>query len=180
MKKDKPLVSFEELNALIGEWGETAHRHVDRFFPIRFWFIAMVALFYGLAILFWPNEYALKLSNDPVEVARLTKFLYFRGWFLICAILIACYSYLNNWYASVVLFCMFLTASVNFVFDLFNLYDAKLATPTPLLTAVLLLRIFLLLLLFVSVKNISRIPEKKDRMNIFLPFSKRVLPPTEN
>ncbi|PUE21116.1 MULTISPECIES: hypothetical protein [unclassified Limnohabitans] len=173
MKENKPLVSAQELNALIEGWGETANQQIDKFYPLRFWLIVSIAFIYAFNLLFTPNEIASRLSNEPLEIARLTNFLYFRGWFIILVTAIATYAYLNNWYISIVIFCIFLISSVNFIFDFFTVYNGQIGTPTTLLTAILLLRIFILLLLFFSVKNLSKIPEKKDRMNIFLPFGKK-------
>lgn len=174
MKENKPLVSLEELNALVEGWGEQKNHKIDNFFPLRFWFIVSVAFIYALNLLFTPSEMASRLAIDPSEIARLTNFLYFRGWFLVLITSIAIYTYLNNWYAGISLFCIFLIGSVNFIFDFFTVYAGQIGTPTPIMTAILMLRVSVLSLLFVSIKNLSRIPEKKDRMNIFLSFSKRL------
>lgn len=172
MKENKPLVSAEELNALIGGWGETPDKSVDRFFPLRFWFVVFVAGVFAVRLLFIPGEMAANLYSEPAEVARLTNFLYFRGWFLLCAISVAVYAYINNWYASIMLFCVLLAGCVNLISDIFSVYADQLKTPTPALTIQLLLRVFVLWLVYISVKNMSRLPERKDRMNIFLPFKK--------
>jgi len=66
----------------------------------------------------------------------------------------------------------FLIGSANLVSDLFSVYAEQLRTPTPGLTVQLLVRILVLWLVYVSIKNMSRLPERKDRMNIFLPFKK--------
>ena len=173
MDKEKPLVSADELNALIAGWGETPDKSVDRFFPIRFWFVVFVAGIFVLRLLFTPGEMAAKLSSDPAEVARLTNYLYFRGWFLMCAVAVAFYAYIFNWYASIVFFSGLLIGSANLISDLFSVYAEQLRTPTPTLTVQLLVRILVLWLVYVSIKNMSRLPERKDRLNIFLPFRRK-------
>ena len=172
MKENKPLVSVDELNALIAGWGESPDKSVDRFFPLRFWFVVFVAGVFVLRLLFTPGEMAANLYSEPAEVARLTNYLYFRGWFLMCAVAVAIYAYIFNWYASIVFFCGFLIGSANLVSDLFSVYAEQLRTPTPGLTVQLLVRILVLWLVYVSIKNMSRLPERKYRMNIFLPFKK--------
>lgn len=174
MKENKPLVSAAELEALIQDWGAAPHRSVDKFFPLRFWFVFMLTVFYALRLLFAPEAMAAKLSAEPVEIARLSNFLYFRGWFVTVAVFIGTYAYFKNWYFGIVFFCVLLVGSVNFVFDLFNVYAEQLAQPTPLLTLMLLMRIMVLGLIYVSVKNASRMPEGKDRINILLPFKSNV------
>ena len=43
---NKPLVTAAELEALILDWGAVPHPGVDRFFPLRFWFLFAIAAFY--------------------------------------------------------------------------------------------------------------------------------------
>lgn len=174
MKENIPLVSARELESLIGGWGAVPNQSVDKFFPIRFWFVLLVAGAYALRLLFFPEIVAAGLSSEAIEVARLSKFLYFRGWFLIFTICLVSYGYLKNWYLGIIFFCVILVGSVNFIFDLFNIYEEQLAKPTPMLTMLLLMRLMVLWLVYISVKNISRIPEGMDRINILLPFRRRV------
>ena len=173
MKENKPLVSVDELNALIAGWGETPDKSVDRFFPIRFWFIVSVIGIFVLRLLFKPGEMAANMYSDPAEVARLTNFLYFRGWFLLCAFSVAVYAYIYNWYASLMFFCVLLIGSANLINDIFSVYAEQLRTPTPALTVQLLVRVIVLWTIYISVKNMSRLPERKDRLNIFLPFKRK-------
>lgn len=172
MKEKKPLVSADELNALIAGWGESPDKSVDRFFPLRFWFVVFVAGVFILRLLFTPAEMAANLYSEPAEVARLTNYLYFRGWFLLCALCVAIYAYIKNWYASLIFFCILIIGTANLISDIFSVYAEQLRTPTPAFTLQLLVRIFILWLVFSSVKNMSRLPERKDRINIFLPFKK--------
>ena len=173
MKEQKPLVSADELNALITGWGESPDKSVDRFFPLRVWFVIFVGGIFVLRLLFTPGEMAANLSSDPTEVARLTNYLYFRGWFLLCAMSVAIYAYIFNKYASIMLFCVLLIGSVNLIFDLFSVYAEQLKAPTPALTVQLMIRILVLWIVYLSVKNMSRLPERKDRLNILLPFKRK-------
>jgi hypothetical protein len=174
MNENKPLVTLQELNDLIGEMGRRTHHQIDNFFPLRFWFLVSVAFIYAFNLLLTPGEIASRLAIEPVEIARLTKYIYFRGWFIIVITVIATYTYLSDWYFNIVIFCMFLIGSMNFIFDFFTVYYGQIGTPTNLLTAIIMLRLTVMLVVFVSIKNLSRIPERKDRMNLLLPFRKKV------
>ena len=170
---NKPLVTAAELEALIQDWGAVPHPGVDRFFPLRFWFLFGIAALYIGWLLFAPEFLASTLSKDPVEVARLSNFLYFRGWFLVVMITLGVYAYYKNWYLGLIFSAMLLVGSVNFVFDLFNVYAERLSQPTPRLTLMLLLRLTALWFLYLSVKNISRLPQGLDRFNLLLPLRRR-------
>ena len=174
MKENKPVVTLQELNDLIGDLGRRTHYQIDSFYPLRFWFLVAVAFIYAFNLLSTPVEIASRLAIEPVEITRLSKYIYFRGWFVTTVTVIATYAYLSDWYFNIVIFSMLLISSMNFIFDFFTVYYGQIGTPSDLLTAILMLRLFVLLLLFVNIKNLSRIPEKKDRMNLLLPFRKRV------
>lgn len=173
MKEDKQLVTLQELNSLIGDLGKRYPHQIDNFFPLRFWFLITVAFTYAFNLLLTPGEIASRLAVEPIEIARLTKYVYFRGWFIIVITVIASYTYLNDWYFNIVIFCMFMIASMNFIFDFFTVYYVQIGTPTNLLTAIIMVRLSVVLVIFVGIRNLSRIPEKKDRMNILLPFRKK-------
>ncbi len=173
MKEDKQLVTLQELNSLIGDLGKRYPHQIDNFFPLRFWFLITVAFIYAFNLLLTPGEIASRLAVEPIEIARLTKYVYFRGWFIIVITVIASYTYLNDWYFNIVIFCMFMIASMNFIFDFFTVYYVQIGTPTNLLTAIIMVRLSVVLVIFVGIRNLSRIPEKKDRMNILLPFRKK-------
>ncbi|OYU13647.1 MAG: hypothetical protein CFE38_01205 [Comamonadaceae bacterium PBBC1] len=172
MKENKPFVTLQDLNDLIEGLGKRSDYQVDNFFPLRFWFLVTVAFIYAFNLLLTLGEIAARLAVEPVEVARLEKYIYFRGWFIIFVTVTATYAYLSDWYFNIIIFCMFLIGSMNFLFDFFTVYYGQIGTPTNLLTAIIMLRLTVMFVVFVSIKNLSRIPEKKDRMNLLLPFRK--------
>lgn len=173
MKKNEPLVSAAELEALIHGWGGNIQaKSVDKFFGLRYWFVCLVAASYAIALLFFPGKLAQNLSIHPVEIARITNFLYFRGWFLVITLTFVTFCYVKNWYFGIVLCAVALLASLNLVFDLFNVYAEKLSDPTPTLTFLMLIRLVSLSFVFISIKNISRMPVGEGRLSIFLPFKK--------
>lgn len=173
MKQDKPIVSAAELDALIQGWGSMSNQSVDRFFPLRFWFVTLITVFYCVYLLFWTDAVAQRMTSDPAEVVRMGRFLYFRGWFLLVVIVLGLYAYLRNWYTAIVFSALFLLGCVNLVFDMFNVYAEVIARPTPRVTIMLMLRLTALWFIYLSVKNVSRMPDVKDRMNVLLIFKRR-------
>ena len=87
-------------------------------------------------------------------------------------IVLGVYAYHKGWFLGLIFSAMLLVGSVNFVFDLFNVYAERLSQPTPRLTLMLLLRLMALWFLYLSVKNISRLPPGLDRFNLWLPFKR--------
>ena len=170
--RKESLVSAQELDALISNWGHTPGKSVDVWAPLRFWYMFLVSATYIFALIFNPHQVAAGLSGDPAEVIRLTRFLYFRGWFLIFAVGLGLYAYLRGWYTAIVHAALAFMGSVNLVFDLFTVYPEKLANPTPGFTFLMMVRLTALAFLFLGVKNASRLPVLKDRANILLPFKR--------
>lgn len=173
MKDKNPLVSAAELEALIQDWGAAPHQKIDRFFPIRFWYLALAVLAAAVWLLLDSSDIAQGLSKNPDNVARLQNFLYFRGWFLLGMAWIGIYAYVRNWYPAIVYSVMLLIGLTNLVNDIFNVYGEQLADPKPFFTFFLLVRISLLWVLYMSVKNASRLPAVQDRLNPLLPFRRR-------
>ena len=174
MDKNKPLVSAAELEALIEGWGNSNSKEVDKFFPLRTLFVALVAGSYAIAMLFFSADLAKNLSVHQLEIERITGYIYFRGWFLIFALSFALTCYYKNWYFGIVLCGLLLIGCVNLLSDFYNIYREKLSQPTPAFTFLLILRFICYSMVFINIKNLSRIPSAGDRWNIFLAFQKPV------
>lgn len=172
MKDSKPLVSAAELDALIQGWGASPNQSVDKFFPLRFWYLSVLALSFCVWLLFWTDTVVQRMTADPSDMVRMGRFLYFRGWFLLIVLSVGLYAYLRNWFPGIVFGAIFLLGCVNFVFDMFNVYAEVIARPTPRLTLVLILRLVGLWFVYLSVKNASRLPQVRDRMNLLLPLKR--------
>lgn len=172
MKETKPLVSAEELEALIQGWGAMPSQSVDKFYPVRLIYAFIVILTAALWLLFDSGNLSQSLTQDPLNQARLQNFLYFRGGFILGALALGSYSYLRNWYPAIVFSGALIAGLTNLVSDIFTVYPERLANPTPFFTMLLLVRMTLLWVLYMSVKNASRMPELKERANLFLPFKR--------
>lgn len=170
MQDNKPLVSAVELEALIQDWGASPYLQADRFFPLRFYFLFSVVLGTAVWLLFDADAVALSLTQEPNNLRRLQNFLYFRGWFLLSLLALGTYAYVRNWYPAIVFSSFLLLGLTNLVFDIFTVFPERLASPTPLFTLFLLLRLCCLWVIFMSVKNASRIPPMHDRLKLALMF----------
>lgn len=170
----KPLVTAAELEALIEDWGHPHPKSVDRFFPIRFWFLITIASAYALMLLFWTDFAVNRVANNPVDAIRIGYYMYFRGWLIIGIVSLGCYSYFKNWYPAIIFSTLFILSCMNFVSDLFNIYASVIAKPTPIVTLALIARLISIWFLYLCVKNSSRIPNVQDRMNIMILFRKDV------
>jgi hypothetical protein len=169
-ERQAPLVSVAELEALIANLGADAQAPTDTWTPVRVWYLGLLVAGYVVALLLAPQQLAQNLSSDPLEVIRLERFLYFRGWFLLVVFGVGVYSYLRGWYTAIVFSAFLLVGLVNLLFDLFTVYPEKLANPTPSFTVLMALRLLAIWCVYLMVRNASRLPELKDRANILLPF----------
>ena len=169
-ERNTPLVSAAELEALIANLGARPDDAVDKWMPLRFWYLSAIVSVYAIVLLFWPHVVSQQLSMDPMEIARLEPFLYFRGWFLSIVLGVGMYAYLRSWYTAIVFSAFLVLGLGNFLFDLFTVYPEKLADPTPLFTFLLSLRLVALWCVYLTVRNASRLPEPKDRANLLLPW----------
>lgn len=169
-ERHSPLVSAAELEALIANLGASTDAVVDRWTPWRFWYLACIVSCYVVWLLLWPQLVAQNLSSDALEIVRLERFLYFRGWFLLIVLGLGLYAYLRAWYTAIVFSAYLVLGAVNLLFDLFTVYPEMLANPTPAFTVLMALRLLALWSVFLTVRNASRLPAVKDRANILLPF----------
>jgi len=172
MKEQKPLVSAAELEALIQNWGSSPDKSIDKFYIVRLAFNVSVMLCGAFWLLMDPLGIAQTLSSDPENIERVVSYLYFRGWFILGILILGFYSYFKNWYPAIVFCCCLLLGAMNLVSDLFTLYPERLTKPTPFFTLLLLVRLSLLWVMYMSIKNVSRMPHAKDRINVFLPFKR--------
>jgi hypothetical protein len=169
-ESNTPLLSVAELEALFQVWGGKPNQSFDKMFPIKFWFVMSVAMGYCVWLLFSPDRVAMMMATEPAEIARLSRFLYFRGWFLLIMIISTIYLYSKDKYIAIYSSFCFMLGSMNLVFDLFNVYGANLSRPTPELTILLIIRVAALCTMYSIVRHSGRVPEVSDRFNVFLPF----------
>ena len=170
MPPSKPLITVAELDALIHNWGASPGQSIDKFYLPRLAFNFVVMVVGGFWLLMDADSIAHALSVDADNIDRIKSYLYFRGWFVLGILTLGCYAYFKNWYPAMVFSCCLLIGAMNLISDLFNIYPERLASPTPAFTWLLLTRIVLLWVMYMSVKNASRMPMGKDKINFLLLF----------
>jgi hypothetical protein len=170
MDKNKPLVSAQELDSLIAGWGDSTNPvSVDKFFPIRIFILFAVISFSAIALLFFTDR-IVQILHSNSKVSYINNYLYFRGWDLLIFLTIGLYSYGTGKYVAINYLILLILGSMSFISDLFTVYPERLQNITPGFTLVLLVRVMLLWFLLLNIKNASRIPERKDRFDVLLPF----------
>lgn len=169
-KNNTPLVSAAELDALIAGWGTPSNRAVDVYFPLRAWFLILVCLTFAIGLMLKSPQMSIFLTSDPELAKRLMPFLYFRGWFVVGALIVGLYAYLKNGYPSLMFGILTVVGCVNLVSDMFIIYPERLADPTASFTFLLMFRLLGLVCLFLCAKNSGRMPDPADRLNLLLPL----------
>ena len=125
---------------------------------------------YAIWLLTSPVEIASTLTKIPAEENKLSAYLYFRGWFLVCAITLGAYAYIKNWHTGLVLGGLTALSVVNTMFDMFTIFPDLLAKRSPFFTAILVIRVSVMLLVISLVMNRHRLPTGRDRLSLLLPF----------
>ena len=168
----KQRVTNEELDALTSNSVNYKYISIDKWAPLRFWIVLVVMAAFAIWLLTSPVEIAGTLTKIPTEENKLSAYLYFRGWFLVCSITLGAYAYIKNWHTGLVLGGLATLSVVNTMFDIFTIFPELLAKRSPFFTAIIVIRVAVILLVLSLVMNRHRLPEGRDRLNLLLPFKK--------
>jgi hypothetical protein len=82
------------------------------------------------------------------------------------------WSYKNGKYPAILFGLLFVSSLFNLMFDVSILYLEKLAQRDVRITFVIMGRLFVSYILFISMRRAHRIPVGRDKWNVFLPFQK--------
>ena len=168
----KSRITNDELDALA--FNSATHQPVliDKWAPLRFWLVFGVMALFAVWLLTTPVEIAATLTSIPTEINKLSAYLYFRGWFLVCAVTLGSYAYIKDWHTGLVLGGLAALSGVNTMFDIFTIFPDLLAKRSPFFTAIIVIRIAVILLVLSLVMNRHRLPSGRARLNLLLPFKK--------
>lgn len=166
--RDEPLISAQELAALNAGAYQNPAESIDTYFPLKMWFMSWFCGVSGTTLLLQSHELATLLVKDVALVEWLDSILYFRGWFVLGSMSLALYAYLKNWHLTFVFSVLLSVDAMNWVLDLFMVYQEHLSDSTFVLAASFLIRFFALTCLVFCAKNASRVPATTDRLNLFL------------
>lgn len=173
MTERKPLLSAEELDALVGSWtADTEEGKIDRMFPLRFWLLFLFMLVNGVNLLLNADGIAERLTADANFIDRLRNMLYFRGWFICLIMAFGAYVYTKDKYIALFSMVFVIVAIVNFLLDMVVIFPERLANSDVQFTFNLFLRLTAILFLFLNLRYCKSIPSLKDRFNIKLAFVK--------
>lgn len=167
----KPLVTANELEALLSK-PENDSIPVDPYFPLRLAILTCFSAVWFLRLTLFTNEVAIDLFSNPDVRSYMMPALYFRAWILFVVMSIGVWSYKNGKYPAIFFGLLFVSSLFNLVFDISILYLEKLAQQDVRITIVIIGRLFVSYVLFISMRRAHRIPVGRDKWNVFLPFKK--------
>ena len=139
-------------------------------FPLRVWYLLIITALFATALLLSAPRLSVFLSQESAWVERLTRFLYFRGWFVVGATILGLWAYTTGWQLRRIFGLLTVIGAVNLVSDLFIVYPERLSQPTFGLAFQLVLRLLAIAALYACYRNAERVPERQDRFNLWLPF----------
>jgi hypothetical protein len=166
-------LDFQRFEQGLAHWSVDNAGQTDPFFPLRFWFVGLIVIGYGVYLLFWTKEIASNSLPAGYDSRQLMDYLYFRGWFLLMVFFVYAMAYIKGKFIGLISFVLLCIGCLNFVLDLFSIFEYQLKNPTPRLVLLHLVRLTCLWMLFLNIKNLSRIPAGTQRFDVLLPFRRR-------
>jgi cytochrome c oxidase subunit IV len=162
-KSNHPVLTSEELGALLTPRQQQALLGVDLNFRWRHAFLLSFCLAYIVRLFFFP-EVAIQYFNFAGEdVGRKMLFLQMRGWVVLAGTLVYLFSYTRDWHFAKVSLVIFAMALSSFVLDLVNIYAFSTEATPKLVTAMILVRLMALYLLLLNALRAERLPPMPRR-----------------
>lgn len=164
---NKPNLTAEELEALLVR---PAHSeiNIDNYFPLRMWFIGLAGIIWFIRLTVFTEDAANTLFAVPLVREYMKSALYFRAWIMFAFMFMGMIAYSTEKYPAIFFLGMFVVGSFNFIADMTIFYKDLFSNPSPGFNLLILFRIFMCYLLFISIRNAKRIPFGKDKWNPFL------------
>ena len=167
----KPLVTAQELEALLSKPMADTHV-VDPYFPLRLAILTFFSAIWFLRLTLFTSEVANDLFSNPAIRDYMMPALYFRAWILFVFISVGVWSYKNGKYPAILFGLLFVASLFNLMFDVTIFYAEKLAEQDFRITLVIMGRLLITYILYISMRRARRIPVGRDKWNVFLPFKK--------
>ena len=165
----KSLVTANELEALLAKPSHTTGGF-DKYFPMRLAVLVFFSALWFIRLTVFTHQVAEDLFSNPAIREYMLPALYFRAWILFLFMAAGLWSYKNGKYPAIVFGLLFVMSLFNLTFDISIFYAEKLADQDLQVTLVLVGRIFISYILFLSMRRAYLIPKGRDKWNIFLPF----------
>jgi hypothetical protein len=167
----KPLVTANELEALLSKPAEDS-ANVDPYFPLRLAILTFLSVVWFLRLTLYTNDVANDLFSNVDVRNFMMSALYFRAWILFVFMSIGVWSYKNGKYPAISFGLLFVASLFNLMFDVTIFYEEKIAQRDVRITFIIIGRLFISYILYISMRRAHRIPIGRDKWNIFLPFKK--------
>jgi hypothetical protein len=167
----KPLVTAQELEALLSKPGADTHT-VDPYFPLRLAILTFFSALWFLRLTLYTNEVANDLFSNPDVRNYMMPALYFRAWILFVFMSVGVWSYKNGKYPAILFGLLFVASLFNLMFDVTVFYAEKLEQRDVRITFVIIGRLVISYILYISMRRAHRIPLGRDKWNVFLPFKR--------
>lgn len=167
----KPLVTASELEALLSKPANGTIT-VDPYFPLRLAILTFFSVVWFLRLTMFTNDVATDLFSNLDVRNYMTPALYFRAWILFVVMSVGVWSYKNSMYPAILFGLLFSVSIFNLMFDVTTFYAEKLAQRDVRITFIILGRLLVSYILFISMRRAHRIPLGRDKWNVFLPFKK--------
>jgi hypothetical protein len=157
-KPDHPVLTQEELDALLTPREKQALLGVDNGFRWRHIFLAVLCTGFIVRLLFFPEIAASYFDFPGPELGRKVVYLQMRGWLILVGASVYLFSYLRDWYFPKVSLVIFAMSLSSLCLDLINIYAYTYEGTPKFVTAMILLRLAAVYLLFLSAIRSSRLP----------------------
>lgn len=173
---DDNALDEEELRALQALF-DSRTDHSDPWYLLKFQLALLVAVYYAIALGFFPERIVDWLGLEAGARAWEWEFIFqLRGVFIALAGVIATWSYVHDLHMRLIFGSAAMISLINFAMDLPVFYWDKFDAPSPLLYVILFLRVLVVVLLFSLYANIDRIPDGRRTLfaNPFMVYCRRL------
>lgn len=167
MLTNKQLISAQELDALLAK-PINASAPVDKYFPLRTFFLALVATAWFIRMVFFTDQVAIDLFSDSAVREAMKPAIYFRGWVVLASYILIFYAYNRKSLISIAFGFLLAGAFFNLISDFTVFYAEKISERDPLVTATLMFRFFIAYLIFLNMRNAKHVPQGFDKWNPLL------------
>lgn len=154
---DPPLVTDEELNALMGE-DAPAVSNTDTWFKYRNLFLLVVVTSQVIKLLFFSHLAIGNFELGALDPQAFERYLVFRACFIIGISAFYLFSYLKNWYFEKVSLLYVGIAITALVMDYFNAYVYLSENPLQWMTGLIALRFMAVYCLWMNALRAPRAP----------------------
>jgi hypothetical protein len=158
LQAGQPLVTDEELNALMGE-DVPAASSTDTWFKYRNMFLLLVVTSQVIKLLFFSHLAIGNFELGALDPQAFERYLVFRACFVVLISAFYLFSYLKNWYFEKVSLLYVGIAITALVMDYFNAYVYLSENPMQWMSGLIALRFIAVFCLLMNALRAHRAPD---------------------